>query len=383
MAGPDFAGIVEDLRRQGPLSWVESDGGYWLATSHELVLQMLQSWETFSSVEGVALTRPTFDAMPALVPIELDGARHRAYRKQLNPRLASKALAVLEDPIREIADELIDGFISFGACDIAIDFARKFPGTVFIRLMLHCDDDDFHFVEPLSRTISYESNNPERFAAAAANMRAWAGRVFEAKSRKPPSDDLLNTVMRLNDTGETYVDHELCSALQILVNGGLGTSASVISVAVRVLCDDLNLQERVRSELSMVPALVEECMRLEPPVLVLFRTAQRDVEVAGEQIKKGDKVGLFLAAANRDPSMFERPDQLDIDRWSNRHLALGAGVHRCIGSNLGRLQIRIAIEQLVTRLSPFWIPQGGKVEYDSLQVRAPRSLPLAFSPQVS
>ena len=149
---------------------------------------------------------------------------------------------------------------------------------------------------------------------------------------------------------------------------------------MRVLCEQPDLQERVRDDPSLIPRLIEECLRLETPLPLMFRTATRDVEVAGQHIEKGDKVGLFFGAANRDPTVFDHPGEVDLDRPHFRHMTFGAGVHRCIGSNLARLQIRVAMEQLVSRLSPFWIPEGAVIEYSTLQARGPSSIPLEFAP---
>jgi cytochrome P450 len=136
----------------------------------------------------------------------------------------------------------------------------------------------------------------------------------------------------------------------------------------------------VRADQSLIPDLVEEVLRLESPVPIMFRTAQRDVEVDGQQVRAGDKICLIFGAAGRDPAVFDHPDQVDLDRPHCRHLSFGAGVHRCIGSNLARLQIRIAIQQLLARLGPFRIPDGAEVGYSSRQSRGPSSIPLAFSP---
>ncbi|HUJ64311.1 MAG TPA: cytochrome P450, partial [Acidimicrobiales bacterium] len=121
-----------------------------------------------------------------------------------------------------------------------------------------------------------------------------------------------------------------------------------------------------------------ECLRLEPPVPLMFRTVTRDIEVAGRRMKKGEKVGLLFGAANRDPAVFEDPDEVRIDRPHNRHLAFGAGPHRCIGSNLARLQIRVAIERLLERLPPFRLPDSAEITYLSGQARGPASVPLEF-----
>lgn len=378
--GPQFWDAVRQLQEEGPLVWVESNGGFWAATSHEVVLRIAQDWQNFTSTQGVSLGRPSFEEMPRLVPLELDPPRQRAFRKQVNPRLTVNSVTGLEESIREIANELIDTFISRGSCDIAVDFARKFPGTVFFRLIVHCSDEDFQSVEPSARAISFESDNPERFAEAAATLRAWASTVLESRSRCPETGDVVDAVTRLNDGGEEFVDHEFASGLQILAQGGIGTSASAIGAIMLALCQDRDLQERVRADPSLIPGLIEECLRMEAPVPLVFRTAQRDIAVAGQQVKKGDKVGLLFGAAGRDPEAFGHPDELDLDRPHCRHLTFGAGVHRCIGSNLARLQLRVAIEQLVARLSPFSIPEGGEVTYLSMQSRGPNSIPLEFAP---
>jgi cytochrome P450 len=376
--GPRYWDAVKVVQDHGPLTWVDSNGGFWAATSYDLVLRMAQDWETFSSAEGVALNRPGPDVVPYIMPIDVDPPRQRAYRKQLNPHFVPKILRKYEDAINAIADELIDTFIDRGRCDIAVDFARKFPGTVFFRLIVSCSDEDFRRIEPSARVVSFESDDPEKFARGAADLREWAAGVLAAREADAPADDVVNAVMHLRDHGEYFADHELLSGLQILAQGGIGTSASTIGVIMRVLAQQPELQDRVRRDPALVSALMEECLRLEPPVALMFRTVTRDIEINGRQIKQGDKVGLFFGAANRDPAVFERPEEVHIDRPHNRHLAFGAGPHRCIGSNLARLQIRVAIERLVDRLPPFRIPDGAEVTYLSGQARGPASVPLEF-----
>ena len=389
IAGPKFWDAVGELRGLGPLVWVEDSGGYWAATSYDMILRIAQDWQTFSSGDGVALSRPSFEAIPRMVPLELDPPRHRAFRRQVNPALTVKAISPLEDEIRAIADELIDGFVARGECDLAVDFARKFPGTVFFRLIAHCTDEDFRQAEPAARQISFESDDKEKFAAAAARLRAWAARVFESREAQPgqpeqpkPSEaDLVDALMHLEDGGAEFADHEHLTGLQILAQGGIGTSASVIGSVMLALCEDRELQQRVREEPSLIPSVVEEVLRMEAPVPIMFRTARADVEIGGQRIRKGDKVCLIFGAAGRDPAVFGDPGRLDLERPHCRHLTFGAGVHRCIGSNLARLQIRVAIQQLVTRLGEFRLPDGAEVAYSSRQSRGPVSIPLEFTPR--
>jgi cytochrome P450 len=375
--GPRFWEAIGELRLHGPVSWVGSGGGYWAETDHDVVLAIAQDWETFSSAEGVSLTRPSFEDMPQLVPIELDPPRQRAYRKQVNPLLTMRALAHLGPSIEAVADELIDSFAPLGYCDVATDFARKLPGTVLFRLLFNAGDADFRLAEPAAREISFNPD-PHATAAAAGVLRGWAASVFASREDKEVAGDIVDAVMHLNDTGEKFVDHELMSGLQLIIQGGIGTSASAIAATVRILCEDQDLQRRVRADLSLLPALVEESLRLEPPLPLMFRTVRREVEIGGVRMRAGDKVGLFFGAANRDPSVFESAEEVCLDRPHNRHLTFGAGTHRCIGSNLARLQIPVAVRRLLERLGQFRIPEGAAVQYFSLQARGPSSLPLEW-----
>jgi cytochrome P450 len=381
IAGPLFWDAVGAVRLAGPLVWVSNNGGYWATASYDTILRIAQDWQGFGSTEGVALGRASFEAVPRIVPIEIDPPRQRAFRRQVNPSLTVKAVTPLEDGIRAIADELIDAFIGQGACDIAADFARKFPGTVFFRLMAHSTDDDFREAESAARTISFGHDDVEKFTVAAAQLRDWGARVFASRAGQPADGGIVDAVMGLSETGDgtPWLEDEHRTAMQLLAQGGIGTSASAIGAIMVTLCLDRELQERVRGDLSLVPGLIEEVLRMEAPVPLMFRTAMRDVEIEGQQVKKGDKVCLIFGAAGRDPAVFDHPGQVDLDRPHCRHLAFGAGVHRCIGSNLARLQIRIAIQQLVTRLGEFRIPEGGTVEYSSRQARGPMSIPLAFT----
>jgi cytochrome P450 len=378
--GPQLWDAVIDLQRRGPLVRVNNYGGYWAATTHDMVRRIAQDWQTFSSAEGVALQRASAEQMPWIMPVEFDPPRQRTYRQEVNPHLTAKEMARLEEGIRAIADGLIDTFIERGSCDIAEDFAHKFPATVFIRLVLGADEEAVRELEPWVRAITFESDQAKR-GEGIAQLRGWVEHVFADRAAAGTiSPDVVQAVMGLGHTGVDFTDGELHTGLEILVLGGTATSADLIGSIVCILSRDTDLQERVRNQLGLIPALIEETLRLEPPLTVVFRTATRDVTIAGQKIKKGEKVGLFFGAANRDPELFEHPLDVDIERAQNPHLTFGAGVHRCIGSHLARLQVKVAAEQLVKRLSPFRIPDGSRVEYMTRQERGPAHVPLRFPP---
>jgi cytochrome P450 len=232
----------------------------------------------------------------------------------------------------------------------------------------------------VARIISFDADLARR-GAAVGQLRAWVAELFAARTSQPRSRDIVQAIMSLaGEPASDLTEEELYSGVEVLALGGIGTSADLIGAIVCILSRDPDLQDRVRNDLRLVPALVEEALRLEPPLAVVFRTATRDVSIDGHHIERGQKVGLFIGAANRDPAVFDRAEYVDIDRERNPHLTFNAGVHRCLGSNLARLQVKVAVEQLLTRLSPFRIPAGGRVEYLTRQERGPCSVPLEFTP---
>jgi cytochrome P450 len=380
LLGDRYWDALAELRSHGPLVWVESLGGYWAATSYELVRQMATDWESFSSATGVSVPRPAPDVQPYIMPIEKDPPRQLLFRRKVNPHLTPAAVAGLEPSIGEVADVLIDTFVERGTCDLTLEFARKFPGTVFFRLVIPEGDDTLALLEQWVRTLSFDPD-PAKKGEAFQRMSEWSRGVLERHaSDADAGDDIVDAILQLREDDPESNETDLVTGVGLLAQGGIGTSAQLISSIVKALCDDPALQARVRDDLELVPRLVEEVLRTEPPVTAMFRTATRDLELAGRRIRAGDKVGLFFVAANRDAEVFERPDELDIDRTTNPHVAFGLGTHRCAGSSLARLQVRIAIERLLTRLSPFQVQAGAEIRYMTASQRGPSSIPLEFTP---
>ena len=377
--GPEYWDEIAELRSHGDMVWVQDHGGWWAVTGYELVRQVAQDWRTFSSAQGVSLPHPGPEVLPYFMPIEADPPRQRTYRHDVNPFLSPNALMGLESDIRGIADELIDEFVERGSCELVTEFARRLPGTVFFRLIIREDGALLQQLEEWARTLSFDPDRDKRYNAA-ASMRTWAGRVLAERQTNPQMANVVDAVLHLGDSGETFEENDLLTGVTILAQGGIGTSAQLIGATVKALCENPGLQQRLSADLDLVPTLLEEMLRIEPPVTVMFRTATQDVEIAGKQVLEGDKIGLMFASANHDPAMFDHPEEVDVDRGANAHIAFGLGVHRCIGSNLARLQVRVAIEQLLTRLSPFHIPEGGHVEYFGGSQRGPAHLPLEFAP---
>ena len=185
LKGAEYWDALRNLQKRGPVVWVDSLGGYWAATSYDAVLQVAQDWRTFSSADGVALGRPGPDALPWIMPIEVDPPRQRTYRKHMNPQFVPKMMAPHEEDIRAIADELIDTFIDAGTCDLAVDFARKFPGTALLPPDRSVRGRGVPHGRAVGPNDHFRIRQPREVRRGAANLRAWAGRVFAARKASP------------------------------------------------------------------------------------------------------------------------------------------------------------------------------------------------------
>src|SRR5207248_2990854 len=166
----------------------------------------------------------------------------------------------------------------------------------------------------------------------------------------------------------------------LLILGGLDTTAGALGQIMIRFCREPETAQLLRRQPELIPGAVEELLRLEGPFIAIARTAMRDVEVGGQQIKEGDKVMIYWASANRDEDEFSCPHQFDLDRKANRHLAFGVGTHRCPGSNLARLNLRVALQEITRRMADFKLQDGAEIGYHSALNRAPLTVPIRFTP---
>ena len=212
-------------------------------------------------------------------------------------------------------------------------------------------------------------------------METWCASYLESRDAGPRRDDLVDTLLNELPRNLPLSRDDQVRALLLLIQGGFGTSANLLGAITRVLCERPELQERVRDQPILVPSLVEECLRLETPNPYMARYATKNTEIGGCPIAAGDWVLMMFAGANRDPRMFADPTNVDLDREVKRHLSFGVGVHRCIGSNLARLQVRVAAEELLLAIEDLRLQPDATVTYYGSQTRGVASLPVTFRPR--
>jgi cytochrome P450 len=372
--GDDLPGTLARMRSLCPVAHSDQYGGFWVATKYEDVLQVAQDWATFSSAYG--LTVPVSPIAVRNLPVELDPPRHRTFKRLINAYFTPAAVASWEDRNRALVNRLIDSFIDNGRCDFMADFARPYPALSFFEAAINAPAADIEKVAYMASKAS-TPKDPEA-AACWAGLSAWINDFIERRRKEQPKGDVVDAVIAAEVEGRPITQEEIIGTVQLLILGGLETTAGALGSMMIRFCQDPSIPDRLRSKRELIPPAVEELLRLDGPFIAITRTAMRDVEMDGKTIKKGEKVIIYWASANRDESEFADADEFRLDRTSNRHLAFGAGPHRCAGSNLARMNLRIALEELLPRLTDLRLEEGADIHFHSTFNRAPLSVPIVF-----
>lgn len=370
--------VFERLRAHAAPVRSEAYGGIWVVSRYEHVHTVVHDPTTFSSaVAGVALPGDQFDPRQPLVPIEIDPPAHRPLRNLVNPAFAPGAVRGFESDVRRLANDLIDGFIERGAADLVAELALPLPAIVISWFMGVPAEDRQRFRQWTTDLLRVEE--PAVARAAARDFSSYCRSLAELR-RAEPADDVTGMLVRARVEGEPLSDRELLGFLIELITAGHETTTSAIALYLAKLGLEPAQRLSLVREPARIPSAVEELLRYESPVQVLRRTVTRRTELAGVHMEAGDTVVLLWGAANRDEKVFDVPDEFNLDRPHNRHLAFGAGIHRCLGSHLARLELRIVLEEVLRRLPDYEVE--GPVEYSGGITRSVRRLVATFSPGV-
>ncbi|MCW2515195.1 MAG: Cytochrome [Mycobacterium sp.] len=340
------------------------------------------------AVTGTGGRGGSFGNDAALIPLEIDGEEHKKWRRLLDPMFAPKQVARLEDSIRELAAELIEKFATKGHADLAAEFSVPLPCLTFLRLLgAPVEDLDF-FLEFKDGVIHPQGDTLEEVNA---NMAIAGGKLLEyfsaflatRRAETEPADDIIATLLRSEVEGEPLTDLELLNILFLFMFAGLDTVTSSMSCTFAWLAQHPDERRRLVEDTSLIPAAVEEIMRFESPVPSGMRYAdQEDIDLGdGLVIYKGEALHPIWAAANVDPNAFDDPLTVDFGRRPN-HIVFASGLHRCLGSHLARLEMRLAVEELLARIPEYTVAPGEELVYDNISVRNVTYLPIAFEPTI-
>jgi cytochrome P450 len=311
-------------------------------------------------------------------PVTVDPPLQRTFKRLINRYFTPGAVAPWEPATRALVTRLIDGFIERGECDFMEQFARPLPGLAFFDLALHAPAEDLEQVNDWATLASLTSD--PRSADGRVALGTWIAQFLARRREEGPRGDVVDAVLDAEIDGRPINDLEAIGSVMLLVLGGLETTAGVLGMTMLRFCEHPEILELLRAQPERIPDAVEELLRLDGSFICIGRTARHDTELGGRRVQAGERVMIYWASANRDVDEFGDPDTFDLDRAVNRHLAFGAGPHRCAGSNLARMNLRIAFEELVRRLTDVRLQPGAEIRYHSAMNRAPVSVPITFTP---
>jgi cytochrome P450 family 142 subfamily A polypeptide 1 len=363
------------LRANAPV-WRDPRHGVWGIATYDLVKQVSTRPELFSSAGGI---RPDYG--PSLQMIDMDDPAHWHRRKLVNKGFTPRRVRDHEDSVRALANQLIDAVCERGACDLVWDVAAWLP-LIVIGDALGVDPADrkqlLEWSDAMMRMLGLKDDeSTNRGTDAAAGYMKYAQRLINER-RAQPTDDLMSTLVHAEVDGDRLADPEVVGESLLILIGGDETTRHVITGGVYQLLLDRDRWETLRRDRSLVPTAVEEMLRWVSPIKNMARTATRDVELAGQTIPAGEKVLLLYPSANRDEAAFENPNEFDIRRTPNEHVAFGFGAHFCLGAPLARLELRVIVEELLERLpdlsladaeEPAHRPANFVGGYETLRVR--------------
>ncbi|MGH2684746.1 MAG: cytochrome P450 [Actinomycetota bacterium] len=372
------------LRENDPVYFnPQEDGpGFWnLTTYHELVAAS-RDWETFSSARGTNIDDPQGGA--ELMMVNMDPPKHTQLRKLVRTGFTPKRVAALEEHVRDIATRLVDKVARRGECDFVTDVAAELPLQVIMEMIGVPDEDRHRIFEWSNRMIGLDDpeygTSIEGATQAAMEMYAYWESLGKER-RADRREDLVTALVEAELDGQTMSDLEIDVFLLLLAVAGNETTRNLISHGMQMLSDNPEEKERLVADPGLIPFAVEEMLRMATPVMHFRRTATKDVEVRGRQIKEGDKVLLWYISGNRDEDVFPEPDRFDAGRTPNDHLGFGGGgPHFCLGANLARLEIRTMFEELFRRLPDIQVA-GEVPRLRSNFINGLKHMPVKFTPE--
>lgn len=371
--------VYERLRSECPVSPATGfmgDGTTWYLSRYEDVIWAMRHPEVFSSgAEAVSIGQ----AHP-LIPLQVDPPEHAQYRRVLDPEFSPKRMAELEPDVRALTVELIDRFADSDGCDFHAELATPLPSTVFLRLLGLPLSDVEQFMGWRDDTVRPDGvtaeEQQERRNAAGASITEYFEQGLDAKLAEP-SDDLLTRIAHGSVNGRPLTRDEQLGICHLQLIAGLDTVTATLDCMVAYLAQHPERRHALIADPTLVDKAVEELLRTETPVQVVPRVIAQDFELRGQQLKAGDHAVLVIGAADTDPDEFEAAGDVTFDRPTNRHLAFGGGPHRCLGSHLARMELRVALDEFHRRIPDYVLASDAVVHY-SPGIRQADHLPLVF-----
>ena len=381
---PDFVRdpypIWQDLRDQGcPFARTERRAPTYMPTTFDAVREVARRTDDFSSFQvTVTPVPPTYDHDGNRLRsiITTDEPEHTPERRLMLPFFSPRAVEKYRPHTQDLCRQLIREFVEDGRADFAGDYARQIPPRIIAAILGIDPDmaDDFTtWVQGVLELGLQDDDVREHYGAI---IRKFFLEQIEHR-KEQPGDDLISFLLNTELDGGPVPMHVIRGNISLMLIAGIDTTWSSIGSALWHLARHPDDRRRLVEARDLIPIAVEEFLRAYSPV-TMARVATRDTQVGDRAVKEGEIVLLPFPAANRDPDAFDRPEEVIIDREVNRHIAFGSGIHRCAGSNLARMEMQVAIEEMLTMIPEFELEDPAAVTWAGGQVRGPRYLPVSF-----
>jgi cytochrome P450 len=376
--------VLNDIREsECPIAHSDRWGGSWLPTRYEDVVAIAQEHDTFTSRQIIVTAPPPQQAEGAYggvaaPPITSDPPEHHWHRRLILPVFSPQSVAKYEATTRELCHRLIDKFIATGQGDAASEYAQQIPVRVISLMLgvpLEMADEFTSWVRGVLETglqdpvVRLENRN---------KIIGYFVNTLADRKANPREDDLITELLASKDgDGNPVPDSYVLGVCNLMLVAGVDTTWSAIGSTLWHFAQHPEHRQALREDPELWPRALEELLRVYAPV-TMARIVDHDTEFQGCPMKAGDRVLMSFPSANRDPRMFEDPNTVKLDREHNRHVAFGAGIHRCAGSNLARLEVRVAAQVWLERIPEFELVDPSAVTWAGGQVRGPRICMMKF-----
>lgn len=381
--------VWDVIRETCPVARTDRWGGSFMPTRYEDLLNIARDIEHFSS-RNVVVT----DSMPipggdpesdaemvqqynvGAPPITSDPPIHTWARKLLLPPFSATSVAKYEEETRKLCQDLIDGFIQDGCADGAADYAQQIPPRVIASMLGLPEEMAGEFTEWVRGVLELGLTNPQLREESAQKVFTFLSEQIQLRKLQP-RDDLITYLLNSEVDGEPVPEPHVLGTCALLLIAGIDTTWSSIGSALWHLAQHPEDRRRLTAEPEIMPNAIEELLRAYSPV-TMARYVAKDTTYAGCPIPEGSRLLMNFPAANRDPRVFEHADEVILDRVKNPHIAFGVGIHRCAGSNLARMEMKVSIEEWLKRIPEFRLEDPDAVTWAGGQVRGPRKMQLLW-----
>jgi cytochrome P450 len=387
-----FKAITEEMQSTCPMAWTETYGGHWVAAGSHEVFELARCPAVSNDhdlhgerrgYKGISI--PTASRVSAVRGgiLEMDDPEHRTYRTVLNPYLSPAAVKRWEPLIDEVTRAALDEKIEKGSIDFVDDLANIVPAVLTLAMLGIPLKKWNMYSEPVHAAAYTPEHSPDIEKVTAMHREMGLDMVNNMlEIREDPRPGIVNALLQMRIDGEPAPDLEILGNLGLIIGGGFDTTTALTAHSLEWLSEHPEQRQLLSNERkTLLDAATEEFLRFFTPAPGDGRTFSEDVDLDGTQFKEGERLWISWAMANRDPSVFQDPDKIVLDRKGNRHFSFGLGMHRCIGSNVARTVFKSMLTAVLDRMPDYQCDPEGTVHYETIGViQGMRKLPATFTP---